>query len=234
MNDIETTVDSGTTDTGVDARIEAVLGSVTSRRITTLPAPARAMHRTILCAFADTGTAPGPARLGDHRTVKLLAANDIIGLDDHGEIAYAYPFATQPTAHRVQLPNRAQPYAMCAIDALGIPAMLDTDAVITSRDAHTGEPITVTVTDHGAVANWQPGEAVVFLGARTDCCAATSAESCCGYLNFFANHANATAWAAAHPEIDGIVLTQGQALDVGTRCFGNLLEAAPTPPTRRT
>lgn len=221
-------------DTGVEARIEAVLGSVTSQRISTLPAPARATHRTILRAYADTGTAPDRTRLDDHRTVELLAANDIIGLDARGEIAYAYPFSTQPTAHRVHLPSGARPYAMCAIDALGIPAMLDTGAVITSRDTRTGELIMVTVTDHGAVANWQPREVVVFLGARTDCCAATSAQSCCGYLNFFTHHANATAWAAAHPEIHGVVLTQSQALDVGTRCFGNLLQSAPTPRTRRT
>ena len=31
---------------------------------------------------------------------------------------------------------------MCAIDALGIPAMLGQDVVITSQDPVTGEPVT--------------------------------------------------------------------------------------------
>lgn len=111
---------------------------------------------------------------------------------------------------------------MCAIDALGIPAMLDTDAVIASRDPRTGEPVAVTVTDHGATATWQPAETVVFVGSRKDC-RTTTAESCCGYLNFFTDRGNAEAWAAEHPEVDGVVLDQCQALELGVRCFGELL-----------
>lgn len=208
----------------IDTHIAAVLGSVTSQRITTVPASARAVHRTILRTFANTGTAPTRAQLGDHPSLETLAANDIIGIDDTGDIAYAYPFSTRPTAHYVQLPGGARPYAMCAIDALGIPAMLDTDAVITSRDSYTGEPITVTVTNHGATASWLPTEAIVFLGSRTHCCTTTSAQSCCGYLNFFTSHRNALAWAAEHPEIHGVVLDRDQALDVGMRYFGDLLQ----------
>ena len=55
---------------------------------------------------------------------------------------------------------------MCAIDALGIPAMLGTDAVITSSDPLTGEPVTVTFT--GGRASWDPPGAVVFDGC-TNC-----------------------------------------------------------------
>jgi hypothetical protein len=107
----------------IDTQIEALLGSVTSQRITTLPIPARTLHRRILRIFADTGTAPTRTQLGDNATglLKILTNNDIIGLDELGEIAYAYPFSTTPTAHRMRLPADARPYAMCAIDALGIP-----------------------------------------------------------------------------------------------------------------
>lgn len=217
----------------IDTQIEAVLGSVTSQRLTTLPAPASAVHRRILWTFADTGTAPTRAQLGDLGDstadhLVTLATGDIIGLDAHGEITYAYPFSTTPTPHRLHLPSGAQPYAMCAIDALGIPTMLDTDAVITSRDPHTGDPITVTVTDRGATARWDPADAVVFAGSRTDCCATTSAESCCGYLNFFTSYATADAWATAHPEIRGLVLDQDRALALGVRCFGDLLREQTT------
>ncbi|MPZ86244.1 MAG: hypothetical protein GEV28_40095 [Actinophytocola sp.] len=48
----------------------------------------------------------------------------------------------------------------------------------------SGKSITVTVTNHGATASWQPGEAVVFLGSRTDCRTTTAAQPCCGYRNF--------------------------------------------------
>ena len=55
---------------------------------------------------------------------------------------------------------------MCAIDALGIPAMLGQDVVITSADPVTGEPVTVTAGPDRTTA-WQPGRAVVFLGSRS-------------------------------------------------------------------
>jgi hypothetical protein len=105
--------------------------------------------------------------------------------------------------------------------------MLATDAVITSYDPHTGDPITVTVTDKGATAHWEPTDTVVFAGTQPDRCvttsAATSAESCCGYLNFFTDRATAHAWTAEHPDIHGSVLDQDQALALGVRCFGDLL-----------
>jgi alkylmercury lyase-like protein len=205
--------------------IDAITGSVTSQRRTAVSAPARDLHRTILRAFATTGAAPRRSELGRDIGALLaeLADTDVIGLDTAGEIAYAYPFAVHPTPHRVHLAGGVSPYAMCAIDALGIPTMLGTDAVITSRDPRTGEPITVTVTGRGATADWQPDSAVVLAATRDHCRTTTSAESCCGTINFFSTRSHAQAWAADHPELSGVVLDQDRALAVGIRCFGTLL-----------
>nr|WP_239476951.1 alkylmercury lyase family protein [Nocardia arizonensis] len=84
---------------------------------------------------------------------------------------------------------------MCAVDALGIAAMLDTDVLIESVDPSTGEPITVTVRD--AVVAAQPQTTVVFVGARAT--AGPSADTCCGYLNFFSDRQTAQNWADTHP-----------------------------------
>lgn len=53
---------------------------------------------------------------------------------------------------------------MCAIDALGIPAMLDADVVISSTDPVTGSPVTVTTQEK--VTTWEPESAMVFVGQR--------------------------------------------------------------------
>jgi hypothetical protein len=58
---------------------------------------------------------------------------------------------------------------MCAIDALGIAAMLRTSVLIQSADPSTGELITVAV--GGSKAVWQPATTVVFVGRTTDECA---------------------------------------------------------------
>jgi len=51
---------------------------------------------------------------------------------------------------------------MCAIDALGIPAMLRADAVIISSDPLTAEPVSITFA--AGKASWDPPGAVVFAG----------------------------------------------------------------------
>jgi hypothetical protein len=93
-----------------------------------------AVRKAILRAFADEGQSPsmqGLARtlglplasvLGDCRT--LAAADLIIWQDDKAHIVSAYPFSGSQTAHEVLLRGHMKRYAMCAIDALGIPFML--------------------------------------------------------------------------------------------------------------
>jgi T5SS/PEP-CTERM-associated repeat protein len=110
---------------------------------------------------------------------------------------------------------------MCAIDALGISAMTGRLVVIESADPSTGEPITVVV--DGTSSTWDPATAVVYVGRTGDGCAGPSASVCCGYMNFFATPAAASAWAASHPEISGGILGQARALQTGIGIFGQLL-----------
>ena len=42
-------------------------------------------------------------------------------------------------------------------------------------------------------------------------------------MNFFATHSTAEAWASAHPEITGGILSQARALEVAEQIFGQLL-----------
>jgi hypothetical protein len=78
-------------------------------------------------------------------------------------------------------------YAMCVIDALGIPAMLRADAVITSADRRPS-PVTSAVS-----ATWHPLGAVLFAGCAGG--GGRAEQNCCGYLNFFASAANAVRYA---------------------------------------
>ncbi|MFF3689701.1 organomercurial lyase [Streptomyces sp. NPDC002187] len=72
---------------------------------------------------------------------------------------------------------------MCAIDALGIPAMLGADVVIFSTYPVTGEAVTVTT--RGGAAVWEPEGVVVFVGQRPG--GGPAATACCDALNFFAS-----------------------------------------------
>ncbi|MGW7527326.1 organomercurial lyase [Streptomyces sp. NPDC054783] len=197
----------------------------------------RAVQQQVLRHFAATGHAPEAGVLepvvgrfgrAAGEVLAELAAQDFLTLDDEGRIRAAYPFSAVPTAHRVTVAGGTQVWSMCAIDALGIPAMLAQDAVITSADPVTGEPVAVTTT--GGRTRWQPESAVVFVGRR--CCAGPAADVCCDALNFFTGSATAQRWAAEHPDVVGQILDRADAEQLGAQIFGHLLADDCCPPAR--
>jgi hypothetical protein len=118
----------------------------------------------------------------------------------------------------VRIGGQVEVYAMCAIDALGIPPMVAADAVISSTEPDTGAPVTVTFAD--GHAGWEPSGAVVFIARRGD---GPAVKVACSYMNFFRTPATARAWARAHPGLTGRMLSQAQAERLGRDIFGSLL-----------
>jgi hypothetical protein len=200
------------------------------RRAAMLPAAVRAVHHRVLQHFAETGTSPTPADLAEVAAgagvdpvaaLQRLAADDLVAVDDAGRLVAAYPFSPAPTAHVVDL-GGVRVYAMCAIDALGMPFMLAGDATITSTDPHTGQPVTVTVT--GGMAVFSPEETVVVYAATDS--GGRSVDTCCSTINFFAHPTTARAWIGAHPGLTATVLDQPDAVRLSRDIFGPLLPAA--------
>ncbi|MFC7845802.1 alkylmercury lyase family protein [Streptomyces sp. NPDC057382] len=187
----------------------------------------RTVHQAVLRHFAATGDAPEPADLAAAATAGRTAADvlaeldreDFLTLDADGRIRAAYPFSAVPTGHRLRLAGGLEAWAMCAIDALGVAAMLQQDITVTSCDPIDGRPVTVSFTD--GTARWEPGEAVVFVGQRDQ--AGPAATVCCDALNFFADPTTAAEWARHHPEVHGRITGQAEALRIAEQTFGPLL-----------
>jgi len=198
-------------------------------RFASLPVGPREVYQAVLRGFAAAGKPPEPSELeavarpsglAVGQLLSELVAADLLGLDDAGRIRMAYPFSTRPTPHKVAIAGGASVYSMCAVDALGIPPMLGTDAVITSADPLTGAPVKVTFS--GGLASWDPPGAVLYVG-RTGSDGTTEQVSC-GYLNFFASAASAGQWASQHLEVTGDIVHQVRAETLGVESFGSLLD----------
>jgi hypothetical protein len=112
--------------------------------------------------------------------------------------------------------------AMCAIDALGMAAMLDRPIEISSRDPHSGTDVTVQV-DPDGTASWQPRDAVVVIGSAA--CGGPSFRGCCDVLNFFESAESAERYLAERPEINGSWVSIPAAIEAGTAIFGDLLRS---------
>jgi Alkylmercury lyase len=227
-------------------------------------------YRALLLTFPATGGPPDQATLRAlarrfgvplHATLTHMTRQDLAQRDHgSGAVRAAYPFSGIPTVHRVtlltppaQISIPAEPasyfpiqvYAMCALDALGIPLMLHCDALVTSADAQSGDEIRVrvmrpqsaaeiVVVDRGGerpsatdgwVAVWEPSTAVVFARPEDhECEDGVAAGSCCPLTNFFATHEQAQRWAAAHGSSEDVVLAQDEALRRAALLFVGVLD----------
>lgn len=195
-----------------------------------LSRPARQVHLAVLAAFAGTGQPPGRGELdrialvhgADPAAVLAeLAERDVIAFGEAGDIRAAYPFSPAPTPIQVSWEGGPAVYAMCAIDALGISAMLGHPVMITATEPGTRRVITVHA--DGDQARWHPPSAVVFAGAAdAECC--HSADRTCGYINFFTSARAARAWAHANPTVTGEVMDQARSLSWGAAEFGGFMQ----------
>jgi hypothetical protein len=227
-------------------------------------------YRALLLTFAATGGPPDRTKLRalarDHRvplhaTLSRMAQQDLVQRDPgSGTVRAAYPFSGIPTVHRVTLltppaqisipadsprPAPIQVYAMCALDALGIPLMLHCDALVTSSDRQSCDEIQVRVVrrqitaesaaiDGGSgcygatdewVAVWEPSTAVVLARPEEhECEGGVAAGSCCPLTNFFATRAQAQEWAAAHGSPEDVVLAQDEAIRRAAQLFAGVLD----------
>lgn len=187
---------------------------------------AQAVYRALLPAFAASGCPPGPKPLAAStglppRTVRAaldeLAAADLVALGPDGDVLGAFPLSAVPTRHRVRVQGRPGLHAMCAVDALGIPAMLGAAGTVTSADPATGQPVEVEVAADGALAV-SPPEAVVLLAREGD---GPLASACCSIIDFHASRAAADD-ALLGPGVRGAVLTVAEAHALGVLLFAAL------------
>ena len=187
----------------------AALGLNKGCSVGALTMPARQVHLAMMAAFAETGRAPARGEL--ERTARVhgadpaavlaeLAAHDVIAFGADSEIRAAYPFSPVPTAIQVRWADGPLTYAMCAIDALGISAMLGRPVTIIAAEPGTG--CIITVHAHRDQARWHPRRAVVFAGEAGDR-GCLSVDRTCKYINFFTSARAARAWGATAPASPG-------------------------------
>lgn len=212
-------------------------------RVAALSTPAQHFHHALLRKFLTLGHAPSEDDLQAEAQVvsssiaallQELVEQDVIQRDPMGAIHAAYPFSGRPTAHRVQLPDHLPVFAMCAIDALGLPYMVGRPATIVTQDPMDGTAITVWIDPGTGAQSWRPEETVVLSNLRT-AAPSSSAECCCPVINAFASREHAERWQQAHSEAAVRLLTQEEAVAEARTLFEHLLdkvEALPATPAR--
>lgn len=196
------------------------------------------LWQAVLRGFAATGRAPPIAALAAASGIatrsvpgrlESLRRRDLVVLAEDGRVAAAYPFCERRTPHRVMFaaPGGApEVFALCAIDALGIGAMLGRATVVASTCAECARAVRIATGARGrALDRVDPEGAAVWSGIRyAGGCAATSG---CAVKLFFCSAEHLDAWRTrTEPDGAGFRLTIGAALQVGAALFGPMLRHA--------
>jgi hypothetical protein len=198
-------------------------------KLAELPFPTRWLYDAIVQTFLTQGRPPDQAQLHAMATeagVDLagaladLTARDLLVADAAtGSISAAYPFSGTPTAHQVAIEDGPAVYAMCAVDALGIPFMVDRAATVASREPSSGAPIRIRIEPATGQMVADPAGVIVFAGSTSGDGAAC--ERACPFVNFFHSDAAIAHYRASHPELDGRTLSLAEAVAAGKRLFAN-------------
>ncbi len=188
----------------------------------------RQLYEWILQRFA-LAAPPTRAQLGEKArmlalepsaALATLAREDLVHTDEEGEVLVAYPFSARPRGHRVTIEGGATVEAMCAIDALGIAAMLDKPVEIVSHDPISGKKISVRLS-RGKEAWWEPEAAVVLAGSSSR--DGPSYGGCCNVLNFFETVETAERYVREHDAVAGMPISIPEAIEAGRAIFGDVL-----------
>jgi len=138
-----------------------------------------------------------------------------------------YPFSARPTRHRVTPADGRGYYAMCAIDALGIPYMLGEAGEVQTQPPESQPTVRVT-NDVDGHAAWTPVNAVA-VAAFGD--GRSLAQTACPHINLFASPRAAARYLDTH-RVQGNILSITQAAEAGRWLFGDLLSSLPPTQTR--
>ncbi|HZE65549.1 MAG TPA: organomercurial lyase [Sporichthyaceae bacterium] len=212
-----------------EGRVVDIAGRGGRGRLAPVEGGLRAVQRATLRAMADTGVPPCPAEVdrvaepfGRSGTdvLRALAFEDFLTLDQVGHLRAVYPFSIPPTRHLVRMEDGPQVWAMCAIDALGIPGMIDRAVTIDTTDPITAQPITVCIPRDGVRA--VSAGPVVFVGRRGR--DGPAEQTCCEVINFFSSRHSAARWAALNVDAGGEILELDVAAELGQVIFGGLLK----------
>ncbi|ESW73232.1 bifunctional organomercurial lyase/mercury(II) reductase MerBA [Mesorhizobium sp. C277A] len=184
------------------------------------------VRAALLQFYADNGRAPtlvalatevGLTEAALQPLLNELSERDLVVLEGD-RIVGTYPFTDRDTGHQIKLDGRTI-NAMCAVDALGVGAMLDRDIQITSRCWHCGSPINVSTRDHGrALDEVNPRQTVVWLSVHYE--GGCAANSLCSTTAFFCSDDHFAAWRSIWPADEpGFRLSIKEALEAGRAIF---------------
>lgn len=190
-----------------------------------LSAPERKVLREILIALAG-GKEPDVSDLARtselpldrvRAALRVLEACDCIALEGE-RVRVAYPFTADDVPHEV-VSSKGVARTCCAIDALGVGAMLRETVEIRSQCSYCGAPIRLRGRDQ-----FDGGEGAVVFIPPAGALQGKAIDAVCPSINFYCNLEHGRAHVGPWAE-RGRLVSIAEATAIGVGIFGDLLGA---------
>ncbi len=164
--------------------------------------------RHIFKTVLESGRAP---TIREMEVFFKLSENDVIATLDEleskdllfrkkgtQELISLYPFSMIPTKHKIFLEDGRSLYAMCAVDALGMPVMFNRNVKIVSQCEWCKQEIVIEI-KKGEIVSKSHKDTMIWKAGRPE--SAPSAETCCPKINFFCSKKHIEEWKAWNPDL---------------------------------
>jgi hypothetical protein len=144
-------------------------------------------------------------------------------LDAEDHIVAAHGLSLVPARqHRLKLCGR-QFWTWCAIDAIGIPAGLDEDALVETTCHQCGAEVALELRGANVVHASHP-HARIWEAARLEG-RGTAGPPHCALMNLFCSTEHLAAWRAAHPTEQGTERDLAQIVEIGRAEWAYILDS---------
>ena len=156
------------------------------------------IYLAVVNSFYDKGRVAALSELetihSDARDiVAKLGKQDMLTLDESGEVKGCYPFTMEKRVHRIQL-NGFEVHAMCAMDALAPSSMFECSSVILSGCEVTAEPIRIELNNQTIVNLDEVGDVHFGMNWMAASSCGSCADSLCTEMLFLMDQKTATTW----------------------------------------
>lgn len=187
----------------------------------------QSMHRQVMLSLIMQGRPPTLDELRQASgqddvfgALQRLGEEDLVVLDDNSGLPLgAYPVTSETTPHCLRI-NTHDIFAMCALDAISVAPMFDSEVWIHSSCHISQTPIVIQMRG-SEILQQQPGDDVM-IGIRWQMPTQVAAHSLCMQMVFLKDRTTAIAWQANDNQ--GIALfSLPQAVQFGMAFFKPLL-----------
>jgi len=184
------------------------------------------LHQKILQSFVTQGRILNIDEMTEcvdntSQAIDILSENDMVIFSESGEPIGAYPFTMSTREHMV-LVNGFNVHAMCALDALAIAPMFNTNTDIRSQCRVTGETVSIKMSGETVQNQHEAGNIFFGITWGASDSAISCADSLCLEMIFLKDYETAQKW-QSDDIAERETFTLQEAVQFSSRFFSPLL-----------